>query len=351
MNNIFDYATKELSQDAFLQWLINNFNEEDLSLRKAAQDFLDFLAGETLNLDLTKAKVETSSQVKHIDIVIKIYRDKTDTKHDLIAIEDKTFSSEHKQLQNYNNAIKNMENGGKVYKVFFKTSFIDKDELDRVVNINGWKAFDIDAIYKYFKKYVEHDNLIMQSYARHIVDVYDKLRSVSEDAICDWDYYNAITFFKNEIETFYKKMNQGVEKVCEFDIYQGRYSSSRFYYYFTNPQLNKKYYPLIEFVFRDNSDVIKLYGHVSFRENDFWTWKWQNPKLSSDKKDERETIVKDARSSFVKIGFKKRGNLSNPSTQTIATYSIRKKQTKEQLAKDIEGMLAKFVEVFDEYNK
>ena len=36
MKNIFDYATRELSQDAFLRWLFENF--DDTELKYAAGD-------------------------------------------------------------------------------------------------------------------------------------------------------------------------------------------------------------------------------------------------------------------------------------------------------------------------
>ena len=32
MNNIFNYATKELSQDAYLMWLISSYNDQDEKL-------------------------------------------------------------------------------------------------------------------------------------------------------------------------------------------------------------------------------------------------------------------------------------------------------------------------------
>ena len=43
-NNIFKFATKELSQDAFLAWLINwlniKENNENKAIRKCANNFL-----------------------------------------------------------------------------------------------------------------------------------------------------------------------------------------------------------------------------------------------------------------------------------------------------------------------
>ena len=41
MENLFDYATKELSQDAFLRWLFENYNCENESVKNAFRKLFD----------------------------------------------------------------------------------------------------------------------------------------------------------------------------------------------------------------------------------------------------------------------------------------------------------------------
>ena len=41
MKNLFDYATKELSQDAFLRWLFENYNCENESAKNAFRKLFD----------------------------------------------------------------------------------------------------------------------------------------------------------------------------------------------------------------------------------------------------------------------------------------------------------------------
>ena len=43
MKNLFDFATRELSQDAFLRWLLENYNDHEL--KDAAGDLLQELCG------------------------------------------------------------------------------------------------------------------------------------------------------------------------------------------------------------------------------------------------------------------------------------------------------------------
>ena len=57
-NNIFKFATKELSQDAFIAWLINSINYDDCELKKLAKDFETWKkqAKEKIN-DMKKGKL------------------------------------------------------------------------------------------------------------------------------------------------------------------------------------------------------------------------------------------------------------------------------------------------------
>ena len=102
-NNIFKYATKELSQDAFLCWCINWINsDENFSLGKA---MLELLVGKflpNLNYEKGKIKVEIRKQYMKIDILLII------NKEFFVIIEDKIDSLEHsvgkttiKQLEKY----------------------------------------------------------------------------------------------------------------------------------------------------------------------------------------------------------------------------------------------------------
>ncbi|MCQ2478488.1 MAG: hypothetical protein MJ091_04665 [Clostridia bacterium] len=97
MKNLFDYATKELSQDAFLRWLFENFDcEDNLSLKEASQQVLKKLCK---ICDEEIIEVKTYSQWHKVDIFTVI---KTDKRIIALFIEDKVFSGEHNQLSRYN---------------------------------------------------------------------------------------------------------------------------------------------------------------------------------------------------------------------------------------------------------
>lgn len=45
MKNLFDFATKELSQDAFLRWLFENYECENEKVREIAYGLINYLTG------------------------------------------------------------------------------------------------------------------------------------------------------------------------------------------------------------------------------------------------------------------------------------------------------------------
>lgn len=101
--NLFNYATSELSQDAFILWLLDwanpQYKEADEYLHTAAQAFIRVLLDK--QSDWTISKVECIKQQDHIDVLAII--------NDNIAliIEDKTNTGVHdNQLQRYTDIVK-----------------------------------------------------------------------------------------------------------------------------------------------------------------------------------------------------------------------------------------------------
>ena len=122
-NNMFKYATKELSQDAFICWCINWINsDENYTL---GRDMLKLIVGKFLpylDYEIGQTKVEIKKQYMKIDILLIINR-----KY-FIIIEDKVDSLEH-------NVGKTTERQLKKYKKDFIDRFnIDKRSIDKVLS-------------------------------------------------------------------------------------------------------------------------------------------------------------------------------------------------------------------------
>lgn len=190
MRNLFDFATKELSQDAFIRWLFENY--EDNTIKIVLNDFIEFLLGKRVEIK----SVYTESQHKSIDIYIEITL--VNGQKEYIYIEDKTFSNEHSQLIAYNNVInedlkKNQMTKDKAHKIFYKTSDVKEWESQRVVDA-GWEQFDIFKICKFWKKYESCSVLLIQWYALHVIDLNYKFsnREIKNqmDELLWYGYYN-----------------------------------------------------------------------------------------------------------------------------------------------------------------
>ena len=99
--NLFSYATSELSQDAFLCWLLSwadpQLENEDASLAETAQQFVEALLSKTsIELQAEVTKLEVKKQFQAIDIVVLINDDVA------LIIEDKVHTENHSdQLRRY----------------------------------------------------------------------------------------------------------------------------------------------------------------------------------------------------------------------------------------------------------
>ena len=126
LNNIFSFATKELSQDAFICWCINWINFPKEPLYQLAVDILHLLGQEKVD-----GKIVIKQQFKKADVLLAFPEE-----NKVIILEDKTFTSEHDdQIAKYKTAVyeSSKELGlsePEIKTVYFKTGFFyDADEL------------------------------------------------------------------------------------------------------------------------------------------------------------------------------------------------------------------------------
>lgn len=109
-NNLFRFATKELSQDAILAWTINGINGKDKSLKALGKTLLKAMIGWEGDTDFSDVVV--LRQVKNMDILISFMHD--GLQH-LVIVEDKVGSSIHdNQLERYINEVLDMRKAGEL---------------------------------------------------------------------------------------------------------------------------------------------------------------------------------------------------------------------------------------------
>ncbi len=175
MKNLFDYATKELSQDAFLRWLFESYEDKDI--KPCVHKLLSEFCG--IGEDAEIKRITTHAQVQNLDIEILV--DVGNEKHALY-IEDKTFSEAHNQLNRYNEIIKSRTAEIKikkenVKKIFYKTYWITKKDKEEAYAA-GWTTYNIDDINALFNPYESSCNIILKQYAAHIRKIYNALHNI-----------------------------------------------------------------------------------------------------------------------------------------------------------------------------
>ncbi|MBQ5782245.1 MAG: hypothetical protein IIV99_02525, partial [Oscillospiraceae bacterium] len=193
MKNLFYYATKELSQDAFLRWLFENYNCENESVRLACRKLFESFTSNNgdCKLDFNKiVRLETVAQWKNIDIIVRF---EIDGKDYIIAIEDKTESNEHNQLEIYNKQLLHSDvESSNIFKIFYKTNIIDLDERQRVEN-QGWKIYDIYDIVQLFGNICATNEVLMYyiDYLNFIIDSLNRTTTPDKWNLNAWhSFYN-----------------------------------------------------------------------------------------------------------------------------------------------------------------
>lgn len=176
--NLFDYATKELSQDAVICWLlawagtprdeiVGDTEQEELQrcgLRFLRAVLPDVMLGK-------KVSVSVFHQVKHIDILAIV------NQRYVLLLEDKTNTSEHSdQFDRYFNEVKEgnllkltgipKTSEEDIYPVLLKTGNHSLHERNSVEE-NGYAVFDRSDILRVLQPY-RGSNEILLDFRRHL---------------------------------------------------------------------------------------------------------------------------------------------------------------------------------------
>ena len=177
MNNIFDFAPKELVQDAFLCWCFNfdksnNILEKDFSY-KLVQEIYNYCGG-SKKLSIRKIKPSTQQRASKIDVLVEILL--IDDKKIYFIFENKLETSHHSnQLIRHIEAMKNEDESEKKYIYFKIGNLYDEDNelpkeytlIDRKAILNIFNKIRIkneifDSYYNFLLKIEEKDNLEMR---------------------------------------------------------------------------------------------------------------------------------------------------------------------------------------------
>lgn len=191
--NLFDFATKELSQDAYLRWLFENWNCDDASIREACNLLIvDFLNVKT---SVVISSLKTRAQYKRIDILIECTVDKKDY---VVAIEDKIYSDDHSnQLAEYKETVvKDFPNINHAF-IFYKTGLVMAPDIKRIEK-QGWKVYDIIHIHRLYTRMHKSPNSdIFNDYVDKTIRTYKELCLEIPKLISAWEKTAVMNYVVN----------------------------------------------------------------------------------------------------------------------------------------------------------
>jgi len=194
--NIFDIATKELSQDGFFTWLIKwadpdckNYDEE---LNKCSQNFVKFLIDKDFSYNIDIKKVKAGRQWHNIDLWAQI------NDEILIIIEDKTSTFEHSnQLEKYKKFADDWckKNNYKLVLIYLKTGTEFSGNSDKISQ-KGYINIDRNELINFFNNYSKIKNDIFQDYYERLISIDKADNSFLELPVKDWTNNSWIGFYK-----------------------------------------------------------------------------------------------------------------------------------------------------------
>lgn len=190
--NIFNFATSELSQDAFIAWLAEwaDASYSESRLHKVATDFLQSLTGKKL---IGIETVEAITQEKHIDILIKVTC-KNDEKH-IIVIENKVNTFAHSdQLQRYKEYVERTyaPKGWETHYVYFKTW--NQGDYSHETE-QGYLTFDRKKFLDVLNKGADIENAIFKDYHAYLQSLHNDFESWKPKVFKEWTSKGYLGFY------------------------------------------------------------------------------------------------------------------------------------------------------------
>lgn len=198
--NIFSFAKKELSQDAFLAWLITwahpDNKEHDPRLHECAQDFVRQLLGSfAIEARLEIDGVWVDLQWNKIDVCVEVY---SRIKNYLIVIENKVDSGEHSnQLLRYKDIAQTWcgDKSFELHCIYLKTGNEPLDSLNKTEAI-GYRLFSRKHMLALVRKYENIENNILTDFRINLENIEESLQMFTTKPIGkDWNKNDWIGLF------------------------------------------------------------------------------------------------------------------------------------------------------------
>lgn len=177
-NNLFNYATSELSQDAFICYLASFAFKDasmDLVLNECARNMLHLFVPEISAEDVVLESIEQQFNLEKIGRLDVLLTAQSNGKDYKIIVEDKTFTKDYKgQLINYKNGVQKKFLEYEVRGVFYKTGF--QSNLSAAKEAN-YTIVTREKILEFLAPYIKRTN------NQIIIDYYNYWKEFQEETL------------------------------------------------------------------------------------------------------------------------------------------------------------------------
>ncbi|MDZ7692265.1 MAG: PD-(D/E)XK nuclease family protein [Balneolaceae bacterium] len=191
--NIFNYATSELTQDAFICWLAAWSHQKHLhtnnELHKTGLLFINrMLRKHDFDLGTEVVSPTIKQQHHNTDVVIEVG-------DFIILIEDKVHSQAHSnQLERYRKKLKSEFENKQIIPIYFQTG---SQSSYASVKEKGYQPFLREDFIAVLQKGADHgiSNEIFTNYHRYIQKIDSRFKSFQNKTITNWDWDGWKGFF------------------------------------------------------------------------------------------------------------------------------------------------------------
>lgn len=205
--NLFSYATSELSQDAFISWLLawadDKYKQEYSEMNAIARNLLEvFFAKHGLGSLPEKIEITVNRQYKNIDVYCTINNEF------FLIIEDKVGTKQHsKQLERYKELIeKELPEGGKLLLIYYQTGNQSSYAPVEAANYVPINRSHLLAVFESAAGVsAQKTNNILEDYVEHLRKLEDRFLAYKNKPEDKWGYYAWQGFF-TELQV---QLNQG----------------------------------------------------------------------------------------------------------------------------------------------
>ena len=189
--NLFHFATSELSQDAFICWLLSwaspEYKTVDTSLHHCATELIkEFFKKHSITYEGID-EVEIRKQDKNIDVLCIV------NKKYIVIIEDKTGTKNHSnQLQRYLDEIKGRKyEDENIIPIYFKTE--DQSDYWDVL-ANGYEVFHRSDFLEVLNSYTGRNSILID-YREQLQSISDRVDSYLTKCLDDWEWHSWVGFY------------------------------------------------------------------------------------------------------------------------------------------------------------